>query len=346
MAQLRAPRLDVRVNGAPLAGVFAADVVSNNHLAADRFCVRAVADPATIGAIADTADQLVDVRISLDGAAAVSLVQGQADSIDIDAVAGTVRLDGRDLSAQLIEARTREAFANKTSSEIATTLAGRHGLSADVTATTTPVGRYWELEHDRVTLDQFSHARSEWDLLVQLAAHEGFDVWVIGTTLNFHPQAAPTLTAGATLRAVETAGGAPNVTTLRLERSLTLAREISVTVKSWNSRQQTAFAETAQVPVSAKRSAKQLAYVYVVPNLSAQDALQLAQRKLAEITSHERVAIAEMPGELTLAPRMLVSIEGTASGFDQVYVVDEIERSFDLRRGFTQRVRARTCSVS
>ncbi len=347
MGQYREPRLDVRLNGVALGGAFAAEIVSNNHLAADRFSVQAAIADGGIAAYSDVPDVLADLRVSIDGSPATSLLQGAVDTVEIDAVAGTLRLDGRDLSAELISARTQEAFANQTSSEIATALAGRHGLGGDIVQTTTPVGRYWELEHDSITLDQFHRRRSEWDLLVTLASFEGFDVWVARTTLHFRPStgAADAAVAAATLRAVATGSGPPNVTALRLERSLTLARDITVTVKSWNSRQQTAFTQSAQAS-GGNRSGKKLDYTYIVPNLSTTDALKLAQRKLAEITSHERIVVAEMPGELTLMPRMAIAVEGTGSGFDQVYVIDEVERQFDLRCGFTQRVHARTCNVS
>jgi hypothetical protein len=147
------------------------------------------------------------------------------------------------------------------------------------------------------------------------------------------------------LRAVTTGSGPPNVTALRLERSLMLARDITVTVKSWNSRQQAAFTQSANAS-GGNRSGKKLDYTYIVPNLATADALKMAQRKLAEITSHERIVIAEMPGELTLTPRMAIAVEGTGSIFDEVYIIDEVERQFDMRSGFTQRVHARSCNVS
>ena len=88
---------------------------------------------------------------------------------------------------------------------------------------------------------------------------------------------------------------------LRLERSLTLARDIEVTVKSWNSRQQSAFAQTARrctgrgsVRTAGLRSDTSI----VRPNLTSDQALQLAQQMLAELTRHERVICATMPGEL------------------------------------------------
>ena len=97
-------------------------------------------------------------------------MQGAVDSVSIDPTLGLVRLDGRDLTGSLIEARTQETFANRTSSEIAALLAGRHNLTPRVSSTTTPVGRYYQSEHDSITLSQFSRATTEWDLLVYLGA--------------------------------------------------------------------------------------------------------------------------------------------------------------------------------
>jgi phage protein D len=347
---LRQPRLRLIANGARIDGVIAAELTSNNHYAADRFRATIAIGPGAGGPgtnWAEAASIFCDLQLSLDaGLSWTSLVQGAVDSIDIDPVGGTVRIAGRDLAAALIETRTQETFANQTSSEIATTLAGRHGLQADAQATTTPVGRYWQLEHDRITLDQFSATISEWDLLTTLAQHEGFDVWVSGTTLHFRPRG---IAGGPEfmLRPVATISGAANVAGLRLERSLTLAGDIEVVVKSWNSRQQNAFVQTARAArePGTSRKRKPQRYVYVVPNLTPDEALKLAQRRLAELTRHERVIDAEMPGELDLAPRMMIGVEGTGTGFDQVYWIDEIERSLHVGHGFTQRLRARNANV-
>ena len=338
---VRAPRLRVVANGVVLA-VEDAEVVTNNHFSADRFWVRAAADrvpPEMIG----TVEILVEIGASLDGGERFrTLVTGAVDTLELDPVRGTLYLSGRDLSAGLIEARTQETFANQTASEIATALAGRHGLTADVQATTTPVGRYWQLEHDQIVLDQFARATTEWDLLVTLAQFEGFDVWVSGTVLHF--RAADAAGAASVLRAVATAGGTANVAGLHLQRSLTLARDIVVTVKSWNSRQANAFMQTVRRGRGgAKGSAQNL--VYVVPNLTPDDAQKLAQRKLAELSQHERVIVAEMPGELDLAPRGRVRVEGTGTDFDREYAIDRIERHVSMAHGFGQVVHARAGSA-
>jgi phage protein D len=254
-----------------------------------------------------------------------------------------LRIEGRDLTAALIENRTQETFANRTSSEIATIFAQRHNLTPVVTSTTTPVGRYYQNEHDRIALNQFSRSMTEWDLLIFLAGQEGFDVFVSGTSLYFQPASGPvripyTVTPG-------------QLQDLRLERSLTLARDIVVTVKSWNSRQQSAFTQT--VRASGQRGGRSGGsdqaqssqhYVFVRPNLTMNDALKLAQQKAAELTQHERVWEATMPGDLTLDPRGMIQLVGTSTDFDQTYFIDVIDRHLSLQRGFVQRVRAKNTS--
>lgn len=344
ISELRAPSLLVLAEGVPVRGAFAAQICSTNHFGADRFRISVAlsADPAMGAAFWAAAGELaLDVQAAVDGFTA-SLIQGLVDRVDIDPVQGVVRLEGRDRTALLIEARTQETFANQTSSEIASLLASRHGLTADVVATTTPVGRYWQLEHDRITLNQFSRATTEWDLLIGLAARERFDVWVSGSTLHFRPPSR-TPSIGAVLRPVWTPSGPATVIDLRLERSLTLARDIEVVVKSWNSRQAQSFEQTARATRSNQRSQRVQRYVYIVPDLTPDAALQLAQQRLSELTRYERVVVADMPGDVTLDPRAMVRVEGTTSNFDQDYFIDTIDRHLDPR-GFRQTVRCRNIS--
>ena len=341
----RAPTARVLVNGQHVPGVTEAEVIANSHYAAATFRVALAVDavgapPAPFWAA--TTDALVDLQFSLDGTGFVSLIQGAVDSVVLDPIGGTLQIEGRDLTAALIETRTQETFSNRTSSEIATILAQRHDLTPVVTATTTSVGRYYQNEHDRITLDQFSHATTEWDLLVFLAREEGFDVFVQGTSLYFQP---PT---GSTIPPLVVQ---PDMLIgLALQRSLTLARDIEVTVKSWNSRQKNSFTQTARAAALAPSGSAGAPpsppqqYVYVRPNLTPNQALQFAQRRLAELSSHERTITLQMPGELSLTPQNTLLLDGTGTGFDQLYMIDVIERSLDWRGGFRQRIRARNSS--
>ncbi len=325
---LRWPRLRVLAGGLPLAGAFEADVVSNNHFAADRFMVGLAvgADPF---ALLDTVDRTsieIEILVSLDdGAGFESLITGEADRVEYDPITGIIRLEGRDFSARLMEARVGESYVNLTASEIARKLASRHGLLADVQATKTPVGRLWEGNHQRSLLDQFSRAATEWDLLAALAEIEGFDLFVQGNTLHFRPgDAAPALPL-----AISEAGS------VRLERALTLAGGIEVVVRSWHAERQESCEETVRRPGDRPRR-----YVYVVPNLTAAEAAVLAQRRLAAIGRHERMVSLEMPGELDIHPRGRIRLGGSGTGFDQVYWVDRVERRIG-RHGFRQTVQGR-----
>ncbi|MCX7382762.1 MAG: hypothetical protein NT133_15400 [Alphaproteobacteria bacterium] len=325
---LRWPRLRVLADGAPLAGAFEADVASNNHFAADRFLVGLAvgADPFALLEIVDRPEIEIEVLVSLDdGAGFESLVKGDVDRVEYDPMTGVVRLEGRDFSSRLMEARVGESFVNLTASEIATKMAARHGLDADVQVTRVPVGRLWEGNHQRSLLDQFSRAATEWDLLAALAEIEGFDLFVEGPTLHFRPTGhAPLLR----LSLAETGS-------VRLERALTLAGGIEVVVRSWNAERQESCEERVSRPGQKLRQ-----YVYVVPNLTAAEAALLAQRRLAAIGRHERVVSIEMPGELDIRPRMRIALAGSGTGFDQPYWVDRVDRRIG-RHGFRQTVHAR-----
>lgn len=264
------------------------------------------------------------------GGAERPLITGEVDSVQIDWGRRVMHVEGRDLAARLIEARTQESFQNRTGSEIAEILAGRHGLKASVTSTTTPVGRYYQLERDRVTLNQYSRATTEWDLLTWLARQEGFDLYVAGTTLHFEQPS-------AALPAVFTPA---DLIDLRMERAVALAGDMEVTVKSWHSRRQSAFTQTARVGDSGSAGRSQR-YVVVRPNLTADEALSLAHRLLADIARHQSLISLIMPGEFDLTARSRIALNGTGTAFDRTYAVSDIERSLSAERGFIQTVRGR-----
>ena len=131
-----------------------------------------------------------------------------------------------------------------------------------------------------------------------------------------------------------------------------MARDISVTVQSWNSRQNIAISQTARatrgtggtVGAGGAGGAAPLAYIYLVPNLTAEAAQSLAQQRLRELTLHERVIDAEMPGELRLSPRQQILLSGSNTEFDQLYWIDTIIRRLSVQSGFTQSLRARNAS--
>ena len=347
--------LQLVLNGNSVSGVSEAEVCTSDHQAAGWFRVVValgsdqVTTSATLASMTQaTAEILVGLALpGLPAAAATwqSLMTGTVDAITLDMTDGTAHLSGRDFTGLFIDTLSAETFSNNTSSEIAQTLALRHGLTPLVSATTTPIGRYYQDGHDLSSLHQSSKTVTEWDLLSGLAEVEGFNVYVQNNSLYF----APPTTAGVPTVWQWMPGGAAasTVTTLQMERSLALARDVVVTVQSWNSRQAQMITQTVRssalgsaITSTATQSATATTYVLVRPNLTPQQAMTLAVQTLSDLSRHERVITATMPGELDLAPRSLVMLQGTNTEFDQTYAVDEITRRVSAREGFLQTVRA------
>jgi phage protein D len=361
MSSVRRPRLRIVANGTALTGAISANVSSSSHYASDTFraAVSMSADPAFNDAFwASQSD--IDLQISMgflppgaaEGAVSwVPLVDGAVDQIHIDIISGIANLEGRDKSALFIDAKTTDTFSNHTASEIATILAGRHpGMTANVTKTTTLVGQYYQLEHDKTTLNSFSRASTEWDLLTYLAQREGFDVWVSGNVLNFHKpptSTTPPFIIQYTPPGTASASPSLNVMDIHLERSLILAKDAQVTVKSWDSKNNKATTTIVRAPGAKNPNSTNSTtqnYVYVKPGLSKQAAIDFGQAQLAELTKHERIVTVEMPGELAITNRTMVQLAGTGTAFDQVYFVDTVDRSLSFDGGFHQTLRLKNSS--
>ncbi len=346
----RAPRPVVSVNGVqlPAKAVISLEVSNASHFTADRYRVElnVAGLPTGFGPAywAESQDDRVSVAVSLNGETPAALIIGQVDDVDWDVSRRTVTLSGRDLSAALIDNKTAEKWQNQTASQIAQTLAARRGLTASVQETSTLAGTYYEIDHALTT-----HEATEWDLLVYLAEREGFDVWVSGTTLHFQPPPAATAAPYVLLWSDPGDGTfASNATSIHLSRSQTLARDVVVVVRSFNQKQQKAFTVTAkrsQAKKSQRRGGTSQTYSFVRPNLTREQALQFAEAKAEEITRHERVLSASMPGDGALTTRATIRLVGTGTDWDQIYYPDTVTRRLSLQEGYRMDVRAKNHSV-
>jgi phage protein D len=243
--------LKVLLNGSVVLPAYSAEVTNNSHFTSDKFRVDCAlsAMPAGYGASywADSVNDRVQISMGTGTGSVAPYILGQIDNAEMDQVRQVLTLTGRDLSAVFLDTQTTQKFQNQTSSQIATMLAAKHGLQANVAATMTPVGTYYTT--DRVNL---ARKQSEWDLLIFLAQHEGFDLWVSGNTLNFQPSL--NLAAGTPFVMIYSAAPSrfASFTDLKMSRSQTLARDVTVTVRSWNQVQQKGFTVTAKRQQAAK----------------------------------------------------------------------------------------------
>ena len=354
---VRRPRWRLIVAGHVVAAAEDLTVHSNNHYRADEITARiALRGDPTLSAIWDDQEPpiLVEAQVGFlpqnageDAVPWQTLFVGEIDRIHQSPVQGIVSINGRDLSRRLIDAKTKETFANRTASEIASILAARHGLAADVDPTARLAGAFYQAEHDKVTADSFSKATNEWDLLTFLAKQEGYDLWVRGQTLHFkrsvvadeaHPLDLVYAPSGNEVVSAEPGVAWPSipVTDIQKERSLTIAKDVKVVMKTWDAK---AKRSTEVVyPPGAKKTAQE----YVIPprpGLSPAAALAYVQAQYQDIVLHQRLVDLTMPGELQIDARSIIRLSGTDSSFDHLYYVDTIEREFSVDAGFHQSVR-------
>lgn len=350
----------VKLNGQVIQGWSAFDVNNNSYSSADTFTCTFLANKLPPAQNADWFSSQKDAYVELfvgtpanplkwTATELPSWIYGQVDHIDYEPCSGTISVSGRDLTRLLIDAKTTEKWQNKTASQIATILAQRHGLTAQVVATKTQVGKYYEIDHE-----QMHDARTEWDLLTHLARIEQFDVHVRGQTLFFQPKASSTAAPYPVIwTPPDESTGFPtcSVLDLKLGRALTVSRGIVVTVRSWNDAAQKVF--TASYPPNAAKQIKPgsatlpgnaTQYFYNIANLTQQAVVQRAYAQYQDLIQHEMTASFSIPGTSALDVPGTINLSGTGTKWDQPYYPDSIKRKLSFASGYTMEVSAKNHS--
>ena len=310
-----------------MSGIEEICVCSTSYLSADRFSVRAALTEASVEAWS-TVPLTVEAGITLNENT-ISLITGNTDLASFNPIRGELRLSGRDFTAGFVSSQIEQSFENRTSSEIAAILAQKHGLQAEITATETPVGRYYQNSRTRTALTQHARATTEWDLLCWLAQLEGFDVWVQGSSFFFQrvDQSIPSLVVRP-----------QDCMSMTLHHSLDIASGVTFTVKSWDCINQTQVAQTVS---GGSPSTNNVVRTIVRPNLSNDEAQRLALQMFSQTTEHERRIEIEMPGDLVAQPRSTLMLQSTGTDFDGFYNICSVERRLSFSHGFTQTIEAK-----
>jgi phage protein D len=335
---VRAPRGWFLVNGTRVEALDL-EVVNNGFFLADTFQGRArMAADEAFSLAAWASEDVIEIElIATDGITTTTLLAGLVDDVELDADRRLVIFSGRDFTGDLIETKTTEKWPNKTASEIASEIAGRHNLTPVVTATSTTAGTYYSREHAVLTDDT-----TEWNLLTYLAEQEGFSVYVAGRELHFEKPADPAQAPRWQLNYEPGLVTEANASSLRMRRNLTVAKEVVVKVVSWNAKQKRAFDVTRRADRSRRSRPRSQAaartFVFRVPQMSEQQAIEYADRKLREISQTERTIDVTLPADLRVTARHVVALNGTASEFDQEYLIDTINWSVNMDGGLGMRL--------
>lgn len=264
-----------------------------------------------------------------------SLISGQIDDVTVDLGQGTVSLTGRDMTALLIDNKVAKLYSNQTASQIVTDLAGQVGLTPQVTGTKTPIGQYSKAQYT-----DCRHDAPMWDWVTTLAEAEGFDAYVTGRTLYFGPPQADNGKPYPISFSRDPMTGLENLSVegLELKKALTLAKDITVTVISYDRAKKHPIKAVAKRQGSAKSASTSFRqgvtsqnYTIRRSGLTQQQALELAQKTLADLSLHERTFSATIPeDDGTLTSRSKARVTGTDTDWDQDYFIDTVTREFSF----------------
>jgi phage protein D len=351
------PRSIVRLGGTPVGGVIEWEASNNSYYEADTFSVSFAIAALPSSNNLDWFSQQTEIFVEIlagypanpdrpDASELSSLFYGRVDNIDPDFGQATVTITGRDLTAAFIDKKLTSEYQNQTASSVVTTLAQSHGLSTDqITATSTKIGIYFRNEQVRMQAN-----RSEWDFIAWLAREEGFVAYVTAKSLYFGPDPRDTSNPYV-IRWSPTsktqASPSANAITLKTSRSLTVAKGITVTVRSASLTTNTPVvqsypgnAKTIQAGKASPFGAIQTYYFNAPAGLSPTQAQQYAERKYKEIISHAMKLEGSMPADLILSVTTPMSLEGTGTSFDQVYFPRLVSRRMSEYEGFVMNFEA------
>lgn len=339
---VRAPRVRVRLNGTYVDSILHLEATICSSCKSSRFEVTVSTGGSSLnGQWLDSATGPVSVTIlirsDISNAESV-IIEGLADDIAFDPINRIARLQGRDYSSVLIDSSYQGAFCNQTASEIANQIAQRHGFTPNIVETETMVGSYQSGNYNRMLLNAHARTTSEWDLLTQLASTEGFELFVNGTTLVFAP---PETLPKSNFVIVNN-----NAKSIAFHKSCPISNQAKIVVKSWNSWLNRVLVHTDEqsygqnFPDASGLSSDPGSEIAVVrPNLTSQGTEEVAQRYLNALNRQVLDVEVVLPGNLSLAPRDVLTIIGNGPSFDADYVINSVRWHFSPTTGFTQYIR-------
>jgi len=266
-----------------------------------------------------------------------SMFEGLADGTFLDPIQKIARIQGRDYSALLSSSTYQESFCNRTSSEIVTSMATRHGFDMNIVPTSTLVGSYQNNGYNKMLLNAHSPIVSEWDLLKHLAKIENFEAFIRGRVLVFAPAA---LLFGNNIPLDPTMA-----TKINFRKSCPLYDQINLAVKSWNSwlGQSSGYTDgssssemSPDAVAISDNSAMEIAIVK--PNLTDEVARSMALHYMDAINKRMLGVDIVMPGDTMISPYDVLTLSTGSAEFDTDYIVRSVRRHFSSTSGFSQHV--------
>jgi hypothetical protein len=276
--------------------------------------------PGALEAFADLGENSTVLTVLTRGNEA-PLFTGETDRVEVDLIGGTIRLTGRDKSAQLHENKSSEKWQNRTGSDIVSDLCGRLGIPCQVDSSLLMAGKKLEQDFvrlsDNVSFGQVIHKLSQFD-----GAR-----WFVDPQGTLHYQTKNNPTGIYTINYTPPSSGymSADATHLRIMFDVQAGKSVSVSVKAFHPKSRQVFGYTSNV---GGRKGNQ-EYSYHLPNLQMDHVKQHAQAKAEEHSRHEYTVHASVAGDPSISAGMALQLNGTGY-FDQQYEMDAVHHEVGM----------------
>lgn len=262
----------------------------------------------------------------------VVVFQGEVTMQDLDISrneAPVLAVRAYDRGHRLQRERKARTFKNVTDSDIASTLAGEAGLSAQTDATS--------VVYDLVRQNN----QTNWEFLQQRAQRIGYEVFVENRTLHFRKPQTGTGAAG-TQKMWE------SMLHLRIHQT-SVAQVQQVTVRGWDAIGkkslvgQASSASAAMATGGGHKTSAQLAQLFDSPaatlasltTVSQAEATTIAQAALDDITGASVHVEGEIMGDPALKPGIPINLENLGQRFTAKYYITSATHRFGSAGGYT-----------
>ena len=187
--------------------------------------------------------------------------------------------------------------------------------------------------------------------MTDLANREDFLLYVKGKELHFEPK--PTEAGDHYVILWDAPNddrghAVSNTVDLNFSRALTIAKGVTVEVRSWSDKQKAGF--TASYPKASKgiqpgqSASKTQVYKYTIAGLTPESAQKRAQALYGQIVQHTMNLTAYMPADQILSCTKTILVRGTGTAFDQVYYPESVRRTLSVGEGYRMNIRAKNKS--
>ena len=274
-----------------------------------------------------TANKMEITCTIIDGAGGSAQVfDGEVDSVSCDFGSGTVEISARDKSAKMLNKKSGFKHNNKKPHEIVQYYAGQSGLSVDADQISDKAGKTFQIDYDKLI-----HRMSDWHAVQHVAEEHGMIAYATNGKLYFKkiPESLPSYS----VYFVPPINGVAqsNVKSLTAKRNVQLGKTIKTHVHSWNHKGQAKYEGLA----TESGGGDTLDYHIHHPQLTQSQANSRAKAHSDKAMRHELDVSVEIPGDISVTPRMNLLLSGTNSAWDQLHDISTVTHKVSVDGGFT-----------